>query len=365
MSKVLYESSANEFRSDTFTTPTESMIRAGLSATIGDSVYNEDSDTIALQEKVAAMYGKEAGLYCVSGTMSNQIAIRTHLRDPPYSIICDHRAHIYNREAAGLAMLSGTMVTPVIPSNGDYLTVEDIKEAIIPEDGDIHAAPTRLICLENTLHGIVFPTEELRRIRQFCTENGYPLHCDGARIWNAAVATGTEFKEYGEIFDTISICLSKSLGAPIGSVLVGPKHFLKKANHFKKQVGGGIRQSGMMCKMASVAIDENLPKLVKSHQMARELGDFLVQHGIALESPVDSNFVFIDTKQSPIDRDLLIRLGRDKYNVRLMGPRVAFHYQVSREALDNVKLALLEAYQETKKLGNVQPHKFAYVIEGN
>lgn len=343
-----YKSAKNDFRSDTFTTPTESMVKAALTASIGDSVYNEDVDTIALELKVAKLAGKPAGLYCVSGTLSNQIAIRTHLFQPPYSILCDYRAHVYTHEAAGLAMLSNAMVTPVRPANGDYLTLEDIKQNIVPEDGDIHGAPTKLISMENTLHGIITPVEELLKIKQFCVENGYKLHCDGARIWNASVEANVPLSKYGEIFDSISICLSKSIGAPMGSVLVGEKPFIKKANHFKKQCGGGIRQSGMMAKMAMVAIDETLPLLKSSHEKAKKLGDFCIENGIILESPVDTNFVFIDLKANHIKDDDLIKYGKI-HGVQLMGGRIAFHYQIDDEALENVKKAVYDAHQNSKK----------------
>lgn len=350
MPVVKYQSARNEFRSDTFTTPTPSMLNAVFQASIGDAVYNEDSDTVALEEYIAELTGKEAGLYCVSGTLSNQIGIRTHLHQPPYSILCDYRSHVYNREAAGLAILSSAMVIPVMPSNGDYLTLEDIKKHIIPEDGDIHGAPTQLISLENTLHGVIFPYEELQRIKKFCTENDYRLHCDGARLWNASVATGITFKQYGEIFDTISICLSKSLGAPIGSVLVGDQKFIKKANHFRKQNGGGVRQSGLLAAMARVAIDENLSKIQSSHDKARNLADFLIENGIHLESPVDTNFVFIDLEKSPINGEAFKKIA-DKHDVRVRNGRIAFHYQVDDESLENVKKAILEAYEYTKEHG--------------
>ncbi|KAH3680515.1 hypothetical protein WICPIJ_008257 [Wickerhamomyces pijperi] len=353
-----YTSAANDFRSDTFTTPTENMMKAALTASIGDSVYNEDVDTIALEKKVAKMAGKPAGLYCVSGTLSNQIAIRSHLYQPPYSILCDYRAHVYTHEAAGLAMLSAAMVVPVRPSNGDYMTLEDIKENIVPEDGDIHGAPTKLISLENTLHGIIYPYEELVRIKQFCVENGYKLHCDGARIWNASVQSGVSLEQYGEIFDSISICLSKSIGAPMGSVLVGELPFIKKCNHFKKQCGGGIRQAGMMAKMASVAIDDTLPLLKGSHEKARKLGDFCIENGIILESPVDTNFVFLDLKRNFMKDDVVIKFG-EKHGVKLMGGRVAFHYQITEESLQKVMLAVKEAFEHSKAFPHVHdgPYK--------
>ncbi|EGW34187.1 uncharacterized protein SPAPADRAFT_59618, partial [Spathaspora passalidarum NRRL Y-27907] len=262
----------NEFRSDTFTTPTLSMIQSLGKSTLGDAVYNEDQATIALEEKLASMTGKEAGLYCVSGTLSNQIAMRVHLLQPPYSVLCDHRAHVYVHEAAGLSTLSQAMPQPIIPKNGIHLTLEDdILPNFIPDDGEIHGAPTKLICLENTLHGMLFPLDEIKKISAFCKANDVKLHLDGARLWNAHVETGIPLEEYCSHFDSVSLCLSKTLGAPIGTVLVGNKKFILKANHFKKQNGGGIRQSGLLATMAMTAIEENLPKLKKTHDQAKEL----------------------------------------------------------------------------------------------
>lgn len=344
-----YTSAANDFRSDTFTTPTAEMIQAALTASIGDAVYNEDVDTIALEQRVAQLAGKEAGLFCVSGTLSNQIALRTHLLQPPYSILCDYRAHVYTHEAAGLAILSQAMVTPVIPSNGNYMTLEDIKRHYIPDDGDIHGAPTRVLSLENTLHGIIYPLEELVRIKAWCLENSIKLHCDGARIWNASAESGVPLKQYGELFDSISICLSKSMGAPMGSVLVGSFKFIKKCNHFRKQQGGGVRQSGMMSRMALVSVESDWKaRLRESHRMAHNLADFCVENGIPLESPADTNFVFLDLQRAKMNPDVLVKKGL-KYGVKLMGGRVSFHYQISNDSLERVKLAILEAFKHAQE----------------
>ncbi|AMD21173.1 HEL107Wp [Eremothecium sinecaudum] len=344
-----YTSAENDLRSDTFTTPTREMMEAAMSATIGDAVYQEDVDTMKLEQHVAHLSGMEAGMFCVSGTMSNQIALRTHLHQPPYSILCDYRAHVYTHEAAGLAILSQAMVTPVVPSNGNYLTLEDIKENYIPDDGDIHGAPTRVISLENTLHGIIHPLEELVRIRAWCLENGLKLHCDGARLWNASCESGVPMKQYGEVFDSISICLSKSMGAPMGSILVGSNKFIKKANHFRKQQGGGIRQSGMMCRMAMVAIEGDWKgKMKRSHSMAHDLAKFCVENGIELESPAETNFVFLDLKKAKINPDVLVKKGL-KHGVKLMGGRVSFHYQVSEQSLEKIKRAILETAKYAKE----------------
>lgn len=339
----------NEFRSDTFTVPTRSMMETAWSnATFGDSVYKEDAITLQLEQKMCHLTGKEAALFCVSGTLSNQIGLRANLVQPPYSILCDYRAHVFIHEAGGLATLSQAMVHPVHPANGNYLTLEDIEEHWTPDDGDIHGAPTKVISLENTLHGIITPIEEIRRISQFAKDNNLKLHLDGARLWNASAATGVSIKEYCSYFDSVSLCLSKSLGAPMGSILVGSKKFIEKSNHFKKQNGGGIRQAGIMTSMAITAIDENFSKLNRSHALAKQVGDFCVEHGIKLESPVDTNFVFIDLKANRMDDGLLVSKGVE-HGVKLMGGRIAFHFQLSQESVDKVKQVILECYQAALK----------------
>ncbi|KAG7865801.1 hypothetical protein KL918_004280 [Ogataea parapolymorpha] len=338
----------NEFRSDTFTVPTATMLQAVAVCSVGDSVYKEDEDTLALEAKVAHMAGKEAALFCCSGTMSNQIGLRAHLHQPPHRILCDYRGHVYAHEAGGLATLSQAMVTPVIPANGLYLTLDDILENYIPDDGDIHMAPTKVISLENTLHGIIMPLDNIREISEWCRANGVKLHLDGARLWNASVATGISIGEYCQYFDSVSLCLSKGLGAPVGSILVGERAFIEKANHFKKQNGGGIRQAGILTRMASIAIDENFAKLRIGHQFARDVAQFCETNGIALESPADTNFVFLDPKKFRIDPDVLASLS-EKYGLKVMGYRLAFHFQNSREAVDRLKEMLKEAYEYAQR----------------
>lgn len=331
----------NEFRSDTFTTPTPSMVGSISMASVGDSVYSEDADTTALEGRVAEMFGYEAGLYTVSGTLANQIALRSHLKQPPHSIICDYRSHVYVHEAGGLATLSQAMVTPIVPKNGLHLTLEEIIEKCIPDDGDIHSAPTKAVSLENPIHGIVYPIEEISKISHWCRSNSIALHLDGARIWDAHLATGVSFKEFGKYFDSISICLSKGLGAPIGSVLVGNRQFINKANHFKKQNGGGIRQCGMLTRMASIAITENLTKMKEAHLMAREIANFAENIGLILEIPCQTNFVFIDPLKNKIDPSQITTIGA-KYDVKIAGFRLAFSFQNSEAAVDNLKKAIKE-----------------------
>ncbi|KAG7193571.1 Threonine aldolase [Scheffersomyces spartinae] len=357
-----FEATHNEFRSDTFTVPTQLMMaKAMTNVTWGDSVYKEDEATLQLEEMMCQMTGKPAALFCVSGTLSNQIGLRAHLSLPPYSILCDHRAHVFLHEAAGLATLSQAMVHPVIPANGNYLTVEDIMENYTPDDGDIHAAPTKIVSLENTLHGIITPYEELVKIKQFCKDHSLILHCDGARLWNASAATGVSIAEYCSLFDSVSLCLSKSLGAPMGSILVGEPQFINKANHFKKQNGGGIRQAGFVCNMAMIAIKENFEKLEISHQFAKQVGDFCIANDIYLESPVDTNFVFIDLKRNNMNDMVLIEYAREN-GLKLMGGRLAFHFQLNQESVDRLKHVLYLTKQESirKPYTKIIPGKRMY-----
>jgi threonine aldolase len=247
------------------------------------------------------------------------------------------------------------MVIPVRPSNGVYLTLDDILENVIPADGDIHSAPTALISLENTIHGAIHPYEEIVKISEFARDNNLILHCDGARLYNASIESGISLAEYGALFDSISICLSKSLGAPVGSVLVGDSKFITKANHFRKQNGGGIRQSGSLAAMASAAIDENEKKIKATHDKAKEVAEYLSKKGIEFDEPVDTNFIFIDVRKSPIDPDLAEKYG-EEFNVKMWLPRITFHYQLSDEAIERMKEAVVKTFEETKKL---PPRKYS------
>lgn len=350
----------NEFRSDTFTVPTQEMIHNSLT-TYGDSVYKEDLITLKLEQIVAELTGKEAALFCVSGTMSNQIGLRANLYQPPHSILCDYRAHIYLHEAGGVASLSQAMVHPVIPSNGVYLTVDDIAENFTPDEQDIHAAPTKVISLENTLHGTIMPLAEIERISDFAKSHNIKLHLDGARLWNASAETGVSIKQYCQYFDSVSLCLSKSLGAPMGSILVGSQSFINKANHFKKQNGGGIRQAGIITSMAIIAITDHFKLLKASHVMAKDVGEFCDKHGIILESPVHTNFVFIDFKAMKMDPELFIRLGEEN-NIKLMGNRIAFHFQNDWESVAILKQVILQCYEDSlvRPVTNTKSNKKLY-----
>lgn len=326
---------ARDFRSDTMTAPTEEMFEFMKNASIGDDVYGEDVITNAFQEKISQLTGKEAAAFCVSGTMTNQLAIRTWLTQPPHSVLCDSRAHIHNYEAGGIAFHSQATTIPVKPKNDHTLTLEDVQESIVLCD-DIHFAPTKLVCLENTIRGLVHPLDEMRRIRDFCHENGVITHCDGARIWEAAAKTGHSIAELCEPFDSVSLCLSKGLGAPIGSVLVGPHEFIKKVRWFRKMFGGGIRQCGSIVAAADYCVTYNFPRLAETHRLARHLADRLVELGVRIAFPVETNHVFIDPSPIGIEIDELCRRALEEHQIRLSGARLIVHIQVSTEAVDEL-----------------------------
>lgn len=339
---------ANEFRSDTFTTPTPAMLEAMVNATFGDDVYEEDSTTTKFQNEIARLTGMEDALFMLSGTMGNQIGVRIHLNQPPHSVLCDYRAHVYAEEGSGLAVLSQAMVTPVHPANGIYLTLDDVKKWVTLGD-DIHTAPTKVISLELTIGGVVTPMEEIKKISEFAHANDIAVHCDGARLWNASAATGYSLADYCQYFDSVSMCISKGLGAPVGGVLASTKQNIKRARWLRKQQGGGIRQAGVLTSAAMVALKEVWPTMKETHERTKKLAKDLEALGVVPQIPVDTNFYFIDTEKSNIDMGVLLEQC-EKLNVKLMDERIAMHHQISDEAIENLKAAIAEAVKITKNL---------------
>ncbi|BAO38403.1 low specificity L-threonine aldolase [Kluyveromyces marxianus] len=361
----LYTSSATDYRSDTFTIPTPDFWDLAKEASLGDTINLEDTDTCLLEAQISKeiLGGKlfngelSRGLFCMSTTMANQLAIRSHLNfAPPYSVLCDKRAHVYVDECAGIAVLSQALVIPAIATNDHHLTLEDIKANYVPDIGDIHLAPTRLICLENTLHGMRFPLEELERISEWAHSQNIKIHMDGARLWNAAAVDEnlTSERNYmqrvASLVDSVSICLSKSIGAPIGSVLVGSIEFIKKARHIQKQQGGGIRQAGFITTIASYCIKKNFPENIMlvnqiTESFWNDLSNTLKQEynfELVLLHPVETNFIFIDLPKSKISCDVLLKFG-EKNSVRLWDGRLAFHYQnISENSLNKLKQVFVD-----------------------
>ncbi|KAG0243474.1 pyridoxal phosphate-dependent transferase [Mortierella sp. GBAus27b] len=337
-----------DFRSDTLTQPTDEMFTIMRNASRGDDVYEEDHDVHALEAHVASLTGHEAGLFCASGTMTNQLALRASLLTPPASILCDSRSHVYRYEAGGLASHSNLTVYPVqaLANHGHHLTVQDLERELVVDDGDVHMAPTRLVSLENTLDGTVMPLQEIQAIRQFTKERNVRLHLDGARIWNAAIAQGCDLKDYTSQFDTVSLCLSKGVGAPIGSVLVGDRSLIKKARHFRKMFGGGWRQAGSLAAVAHWCIDHVWPTMKETHELAKQLAEGLEREaqGAKVYIPVETNMVFLDLAGSGIrlaelsrrlESEKGIRIGNSNAPESQTQVRLVLHWQISRQAVED------------------------------
>ncbi|KFY70590.1 hypothetical protein V499_09056, partial [Pseudogymnoascus sp. VKM F-103] len=276
--------SSTDFRSDVVTSPTASMLHAISSATLLDDVFCEDPSTISLETRLASLTGHESALLVLSGTMGNQLALRALLTQPPHAVLCDDRAHILEWEAGGVASLSGALVQGVVAGNGRFLTLEDVKRKVVLSD-DVHACPTRVISLENTLGGSIMPLDETKRISEWARGEGILMHLDGARLWEAVVAGAGGLEEYTRCFDTVSLCFSKGLGAPIGSILLGSKEVVKRARWVRKSIGGGLRQSGVVAAAARVGVEETFlgGKLKRGQEMAKRVGEMWESRGGRLE----------------------------------------------------------------------------------
>ena len=288
-----------DLRSDTVTRPSPAMREAIANAAVGDDVFGEDPTVNSLEERLAKMFGHEAGLFCPSGTMTNQIAINKHTR-PGDEVICDDGAHIYRYEGGGMMATSGCSVK-LLPSDRGRFAVDQVKAAI--NDPKAHyLARTRLVNIENSNNrggGSVWDLKEVDRIREVCREYTLALHLDGARIFNALAATGEDPLDWGRRFDTVSICLSKGLGAPVGSVLVGSAAMMHQARRVRKRLGGGMRQVGLLAAACHHALDHNLPLLKEDHRRARMLAEALASMDhIATVLPVETNIVIFTLRDA-------------------------------------------------------------------
>jgi threonine aldolase len=284
-----------DLRSDTATRPTREMRAFMASAEVGDDVFGEDPSINKLQEKVAAMFGKEAALFVPSGTMSNQIGIKAHTQ-PGDEMLIEATSHVYVWEAGGPAALSG-VTCRIIEGDFGVLTVEQLHDKIRPTND--HYVRTRIVSLENTHNrggGRVYPIELIREIREWTSQNGLILHLDGARIWNAIVASKIPGVEWGKLFDSISVCFSKGLGAPVGSALLGTKEFIAKAKRIRKLFGGGMRQGGIIASGALFAIENHIERLAEDHRNAQILAQAIKDTpGLRLEPEyVETNLVWFE-----------------------------------------------------------------------
>ncbi|KAH9484847.1 putative low-specificity L-threonine aldolase [Psilocybe cubensis] len=342
----------------TFILPTEEMYSYAALATLGDDVYFEPS-TAALEAHIAKITGKEAGVFLTSGTASNQIALRTHLKQPPYSVLCDHRAHIYKYEAGGAAFHSGAAIVAVAPTNKHHLTLQDVKDNIIISD-DTHFAPTEVITLENTLNGTIIPQEEVIAISDYAHSLGLKLHLDGARIWHVAAETSTPLNELCDPFDSVSLCFSKGLGAPVGSCLVGSKEFITKARWFRTLFGGSMRQTGILAGAAAYALTHNFPQLPRVHALAKRLESGLEKIGANILSRAETCMVFYDPSPLGITYDEIGDRGSALPEpLFLGGSRLVVHIQTSDEAVDDFLHIVAQLAEEKKAAGFVRPEAHA------
>jgi threonine aldolase len=326
-----------DLRSDTVTRPTTGMLDAMMSAKVGDDVFGEDETVHELETKLARMLNMEAGLFCPSGTMTNQLAIKCFTQ-PMDEVICDQTAHVYRYEGGGIAYHSLSSVR-LLHGHRGILTADMIEEEINEEN--IHYPHSSLVVLENTVNkggGACYTLDEIEPIHTLCNIKGLKLHLDGARLFNALIATGDEAKNYGQYFDGISICLSKGLGAPVGSVLLGSKETIRKARKLRKVFGGGMRQAGFLAAAGIYALDHHVDRLAKDHQHAKAIADVL--NSVAYVSavmPVQTNIILFDVTPGYTAQGIADALYKKGILCMPTGPktvRFVMHLDVSTEMID-------------------------------
>lgn len=323
-----------DFRSDTVTKPSKEMLDAMFRASVGDDVYGEDPAVNELQDFAAQFFGKEAALFCASGTQTNQIAINIHVK-PGGEVICHEDSHVYKYEGGGIAKNSGASVR-LLQGNRGRLTAREIEKWIMPDD--VHFPVTQLISLEDTANrggGAVYDFDEIRKISRLAREKQIPLHLDGARVFNALAVNGVDPKTYAAEFDSISVCLSKGLGAPVGSLLLGRKAFIHQARRVRKVMGGGMRQAGFLAAAGLFALENNVSRLEQDHRNARLLEDaFLACNWIESSLPVETNILVLILKEES-RRDFYIgQLAAAGIKVSSFGPgmiRLVTHLDISDE----------------------------------
>jgi threonine aldolase len=325
--------------SDTVTKPTKPMLNAMMEAEVGDDVFRDDPTVNALEEKAAALFGKEAALFCPSGTMTNQIAIKVHTQ-PLDEVICDEYSHIYQYETGGYAFNSGVAVNLLKGKNGK-LNAHQIEAAI--KDPFDWLPQTRLVVLENTCNkagGSIYRLEEIYPIQQLCRAKNLGLHLDGARLFNALVETGESTQAYGQAFDSISICLSKGLGAPVGSLLIGDTEFIRQARRIRKVMGGGMRQAGYLAAAGIYALDHHVERLKEDNDKAKTIGALLQQLPYVSDvRPVESNILIFDLAPPLQANEFLDRLSEKGVKASPFGPqtiRFVTHLDFTAPMLEKV-----------------------------
>lgn len=323
-----------DFRSDTVTKPTQGMLEAMFKAKVGDDVFGEDASINELEAIAADMFGMEAAIFCPSGTMTNQIAIKCHTQ-PGDEVICDESSHIYQYEGGGIAFNSGASVKLLAGDRG-RITAAQVSAAIQPDDP--HRAHTSLVSLENTSNrggGSCYDFDEIKKIGSLCKEKGLAFHLDGARLWNAMIAKKESAKQYGEVFDSISICLSKSLGCPVGSLLLGKKDFIKKARRVRKVFGGGMRQAGFLAAAGIYALQNNIDRLAEDHQHAAQIADVIAgKQFVKFVLPVETNIIIFELDESITAPALVTRLKEHNILGYAISPnrvRLVLHLDINAE----------------------------------
>lgn len=334
-----------DLRSDTVTRPTDGMRKAMMEAPVGDDVYGEDPSVNALQEEVADLLGKEAGLFVPSGVMGNQLALKVHTR-PADEVLVERDSHILNYESGAPGLLSGVQLN-VLDGERGLLLPHQVLDAV--RAGYYWEAPTRLLCLENTVNkagGVVYPLDRLQGVAEAAREKGLALHLDGARLWNAAAASGESESDYAALFDTVNVCFSKGLGAPVGSMLVGPADLIEEAHRYRKLFGGGMRQIGMLAEACRYALEHHRPRLAEDHEKAKRFAEGIEELEAVRVDPetVESNIVMFDVPGREAT-EVVAELGERGVRLSAFGPetiRVTTHLDVSMqeigEAIEQVRM---------------------------
>lgn len=308
-----------DLRSDTVTKPSKAMLETMMQAKVGDDVFREDETVNALETRIASMFGKESALFFPSGTMANQTAIKLHT-NPGDQIICDKYAHIYHYESGGAAFNSGVSCK-LLDGNRGMFTAEQVVEAINPEA--YYYSPTRLVEIENTANkggGSCWDFNEILKIKTVCDTHNLGFHLDGARLWNALVKKNETPKQYGDVFDTISVCLSKGLGCPVGSVLVGDEAIMKNALRIRKVFGGNMRQAGFLAAAGLYALDNNMERLAEDHKKAKEIGEVLSKLPIIKTvEPIETNIVIFELNKDVNEKEFIQKLKDKNTHIISMG----------------------------------------------
>lgn len=332
-----------DLRSDTFTKPTPAMKQAMFDAEVGDDVFGEDPSINQLEKEAAEMFGKEAGLFCPSGTMTNQIGIGVHVNIGD-EVICHNDYHVYRYEGAGIAANSGAQAF-VLPGELGKFSSEDLENAIHPNDS--HYPTSKLLVLENTINragGGIWNWIEANELVTIAREKGLKTHLDGARLFNALVASGEHPKEWGALFDTISLCLSKGLGCPVGSVLIGSKEDIAKAHRLRKRLGGGMRQAGFLAAAGSYALKNHIDRLEVDHKMAADLANIVKGYDfVSHVLPTETNIVIFHLKDKALTIKLADHLNQSGILCMPFGPdsiRFVTHLDVDADVTEALKMVL-------------------------